>query len=72
MRWVNGGGEHTVTPDADAPAGAWDSAGLPGGATFEHTFSSAGTFNYHCIPHKAAGMKGSVTVAAAVQANGAP
>jgi plastocyanin len=33
------------------------------GATFEHTFATAGTFNYHCIHH--APMTGSVVVSAA-------
>lgn len=65
VRWVNGGGSHTVTPDAGAPAGAWQSAPLGAGASFEHTFAAAGTYNYHCNPHQAAGMTGTVSVGAA-------
>ncbi|HZG41803.1 MAG TPA: hypothetical protein VEY93_02495, partial [Longimicrobium sp.] len=44
VRWVNGGGgAHTVTPNA-GQAGAWASANLPTGASFEHTFGTTGTF----------------------------
>ena len=65
VRWVNNGGDHTVTPDAGAPAGAWNSAILPPSSSFEHTFTTTGTYNYHCNPHQALGMTGSVTVTAA-------
>jgi plastocyanin len=62
VRWVNGGGTHTVTPDNAAQPGAWASADLPGGATFQHTFGAAATYAYHCAPHQAMGMNGTVTV----------
>ncbi|HYR07683.1 MAG TPA: plastocyanin/azurin family copper-binding protein [Longimicrobium sp.] len=64
VRWVSTNGNHTVTPDAGAPAGAWASAPLPASGSFEHTFTSEGTFSYHCVPHQAAGMTGTVVVAA--------
>ncbi|MFC7196939.1 halocyanin domain-containing protein [Halosimplex aquaticum] len=32
------------------------------GATFSHTFESAGVTKYACVPHKAMGMKGAVIV----------
>jgi plastocyanin len=64
VRWMNNGGDHTVTPDAGSPAGAWNSANLPPSASFEHTFGTAGTYNYHCQPHQSLGMTGSVTVTA--------
>ncbi|CAA9345619.1 MAG: hypothetical protein AVDCRST_MAG89-2846 [uncultured Gemmatimonadetes bacterium] len=63
VRWVNaGGGAHTVTPATAGQAGGWASANLPEGALFEHTFGTAGNFNYRCLPHEAMGMTGSVGV----------
>ena len=35
---------------------------VQGGETYEHTFETAGTYEYFCIPHETAGMKGTVTV----------
>jgi plastocyanin len=63
VRWVNDAAvAHTVTPDNAAQAGAWATTALNAqGATFEHTFNAAGTFNYHCIPH-APGMSGVIRV----------
>jgi plastocyanin len=62
VRWVNGGGTHTVTPVNPGQPGAWASAGLGVGATFQHVFAAAGTFNYFCQPHQGMGMTGTVTV----------
>jgi plastocyanin len=53
---------HTVTPDNGALPGSWSSAPLVGASTFQHTFTVAGSFPYHCIPHESVGMKGTVTV----------
>lgn len=61
VRWVNGGGTHTVTPSAAQPGG-FAAAPLGAGATFQHTFGTAGAFDYFCQPHQAMGMTGSVTV----------
>ena len=47
---------HTVTFDS----GGVTSDTLQNGATFDHTFATAGTFTYHCAIHPS--MKGSVTV----------
>ncbi len=55
---------HTVTSgsaEAGGEVGAsFDSGYLPGGKTFQHTFSNAGTVDYHCILHPF--MKGQVIV----------
>lgn len=32
------------------------------GDTFEHTFETAGTYEYFCIPHEGSGMVGTVQV----------
>src|SRR5882762_4836811 len=45
------------------PSGLWDSGILNQGATFMHTFNTAGSFSYYCTPHGACcGMVGTVTV----------
>lgn len=63
VRWVgSGGGPHTVSQSPGNPAGGWADAALPNGATMDHTFNAAGTFNYFCAPHQAMGMTGRVTV----------
>lgn len=74
VRWENSADVmHTVTADPDE-AFKQSSVNLPDGAstfnsgnldpkeTFEHTFEVAGTYRYFCIPHEAAGMKGTVIV----------
>ena len=64
---------HTVTADPEKavdrshvslPEGArtFDSGDMPPGATFEHTFTVPGTYQYFCTPHELAGMVGWVIV----------
>jgi plastocyanin len=48
---------HTVTSDT----GLFDSGDMAQGATFSYTFTTAGTYIYHCIPHHAK-MMGTVVV----------
>lgn len=50
--------------DVILPKGAkpFDSGFMPPGATFEHTFTVAGTYQYVCVPHEKDGMKGTVIV----------
>lgn len=62
VRWVAQDGAHTVTPDNPGQAGAWTSTALSAGETFEHTFTVAGTYDYHCQPHQAVGMVGQIVV----------
>ena len=50
---------HTVTSDSGAPA-SFDSGNLDASGTFTFTFSTAGTYAYHCKIH--ASMHGTVTV----------
>jgi halocyanin-like protein len=40
------------------------------GATFEHTFDSAGVYKYYCSPHESVGMKGAVLVGDAQPSGG--
>ncbi len=64
---------HTVTADpritADAsnmelPEGArpFNSAAIPAGQIFRHTFTVAGTYRYLCLPHAGQKMFGTVVV----------
>ncbi len=66
--WQVKGGTHTVTECDDSfatcpPAGGFNSGTLSTGATFSHTFSSAGVFEYRCNIHPNA-MRGRITVVA--------
>src|SRR5262245_27510601 len=47
--WVNQDAiQHTVTSDT----GVFDSGDLIEGQTFSFTFTEAGTYDYHCVPHQ--------------------
>ncbi len=71
VKWTNTGMYgHTVTSDMP---GGFDSGtingpmgdgygGMTAGGSFSHTFSSAGTYAYHCSIHGAAVMHGTITV----------
>ena len=57
VRWTNqGASPHTSTSLVDV----WDSGNLNGGQSFEHTFDSAGEFEYECVYHD--GMTGTIVV----------
>lgn len=58
VTWTNlDDARHTVTSDT---GNELDSDLLSNGETYEHTFTEAGTFAYHCTPHPY--MKGTVIV----------
>lgn len=42
-------------------AGDPDSGDIAGGETYEHTFETAGTYDYFCIPHEST-MQGTIVV----------
>jgi plastocyanin len=67
VRWTWAATFHSSTSGTPGmPNGIWDSGILNQGATFTHTFNSAGSFPYFCTPHGACcGMVGMVTVASA-------
>jgi plastocyanin len=57
VKWTNSDGiAHTVTSDN----AVWDSGNISAGGSFSFTFTSAGTFNYHCTIHPA--MTGTIIV----------
>ena len=64
VRWTWGSAGHTTTSGSPGmPNGIWDSGLRSPGATFTHTFNSAGAFPYYCTPHGGCcGMVGTVTV----------
>lgn len=61
VTWTHNDGTtpHTVTSNT----GAFDSGSLTGGGTFQQTFSTPGTFAYHCAIHPS--MQGTVVVTGA-------
>jgi plastocyanin len=70
VKWVIESGSHSTTsysqgnPNASntlIPKGAdgWDSGVIDSGS-FSHTFTTTGTYDYYCIPHKTLGMVGRI------------
>ena len=47
--------------DAYVP-GETDAGDVPSGESYEHTFDTAGTYEYFCIPHEGSEMVGTVVV----------
>jgi len=57
VMWTNNDSTtHTSTSDG----GVWNSGAIAPGRTFSQTFSTAGTFPYHCTIHPR--MVGTITV----------
>ena len=61
VRWVFVEGFHTTTSTAGQTE-TWNSGLQFPPATFQHTFTNAGTFSYVCSVHEGLGMTGVVTV----------
>jgi plastocyanin len=57
VTWMN---NDSIAHTSTANGGTWNSGTMAPGASFSTTFSSAGTFQYHCTIHP--GMVGTVTV----------
>jgi len=57
VTWTN---NDTTTHTSTGNNGAWNSGNIAPGGRFSTTFSSAGSFTYHCTIHP--GMVGTVTV----------
>src|SRR5450631_3632413 len=64
VQWTWSASGHSSTSGSPGlPNGLWDSGVLNQGATFSHTFNTAGSFPYYCTPHgSCCGMVGTVTV----------
>lgn len=61
--WVGVG--HNVSPGSQPDGADWpgdDASTYGAGHTYAYTFEVAGTYRYHCDPHRTAGMTGSFTV----------
>ena len=59
ITWRNDDGAiHTSTSDSTG----WDTGDMSAGAIRTTTFSTAGTFRFHCTYHRAMGMVGTITV----------
>lgn len=46
----------------DAARNGYPDGDVAGGESYEHTFETAGTYEYFCVPHEMSGMKGEVVV----------
>jgi trimeric autotransporter adhesin len=64
VQWTWADNGHTTTSGTNGvPNGLWDSGVRGNGATFSHTFNTAGSFPYYCTPHwSCCGMTGTVIV----------
>jgi plastocyanin/uncharacterized membrane protein len=74
VRWVNKSSDkHTVSNDpksasdpknvsTPANVATFNSGPIRPGGSFEHKFTTAGTYHYICEPHEEMGMKGTITV----------
>lgn len=58
----DGSNIHTVTEGAPGNPTPLFNSGNRNSGTFGYRFTTAGTYPYHCIPHAAQGMIGSVKV----------
>ena len=57
VTWMN---NDSIAHTSTSSSGAWDSGTIAPGAKFSRTFTSRGTFQYHCSIHP--NMVGTVTV----------
>jgi plastocyanin len=65
VRWQAATSEmHTITPDNPQQTGVWSRVvSTTTGTVLTHTFNTAGqTYTYHCEPHLAIGMTGTIRV----------
>jgi plastocyanin len=70
LEWVWDSDNHNIFVENQPDGGNWD--GTPGGQsklyntgyTYSHTFDTNGEYEYYCVPHRSAGMTGTVTVGA--------
>lgn len=56
--------------ESAARSGYPSQGSISGGESYEYTPQTAGTYEYFCIPHEAAGMKGSITVSEGGESGG--
>lgn len=64
VQWVNTGGSHNVNGTTATFPNNPESFGnaVSSGWTFDHTFMTAGSYDYQCDPHVGLGMVGTITV----------
>jgi len=64
VQWINTGGNHNVNGTTATFPSNPESFGNAVGAgwTFDHTFMTAGSYDYQCDPHVGLGMAGTITV----------
>lgn len=68
VRWEWDSDNHSIVPDGQPDGADWAGTDGDGTTTYdsghvhEHTFEVAGEYEYHCAPHQAVGMQGTVLV----------
>ena len=65
VTWTWAGGSHSVTSGANCVDDKSYGTPVNGtvGFTFQHTYTTAGTFEFFCMPHcQSSGMKGTIVV----------
>ena len=60
--WEWQSNNHSTTSDSTSGVEVWNSGIRNNGATFSKVFITLGTYPYHCTPHQALGMVGTITV----------
>ncbi|MDZ7701324.1 MAG: plastocyanin/azurin family copper-binding protein [Halobacteriales archaeon] len=60
--FASGGFDSEEAARDNYAVGDADAGDVLGGESYSHTFETAGTYEYFCIPHESAGMVGTVTV----------
>ena len=72
VQWAWQSGGHTVTVASQPDGGDWEGTGSTthdSGYTLQHTFDTAGTYEYYCEPHQGSGMVGTLDVGESSGAN---
>lgn len=65
VAWVWESSNHSVTPERQPSDADWRGTAQetrPDGERHEHTFEIEGTYEYYCVPHRGAGMVGTLVV----------
>jgi plastocyanin len=67
VTWTN---NDTIAHTTTSNTNVWDSGNIPSGQSFSYTFTSPGTFPYHCTIHPS--MTGTITVLAGTGGGASP
>ena len=66
VRWTNLDGFNHTSTGTGTGAGQWNSGNIAANATFQHVFSTAGLYDYHCNIHSSMTAKVNVSATSAI------